>query len=436
MGRFFATTLAQIVGIIATSSALTFLLFIAMMYYPGAPPNPPWPWQATYRIADFVELIRNVPEAERPTLINSVLPPVMSARLTSVPTACSMLTLDTRDLEAALKTELPELPELTARACVSADPNAQIQVLAPLGQQMLDIRIGKVGRSPPRITFPFVGALVFLFVGVAVMSTWAVSRVIRPLRRLSDTVDAFGQDIAVSPLDEEGPLEIRRAARAFNLMQQRIARSMQDRTRMLAAISHDLRTPLTRMRLQLDIGPREIARDKLRRDVDLMQSMVTSALGFLSGSFEREEEEWVDLAALLSTLCDEYEETGAAVSYQGPAQIRFFCRPNALNRALVNLVENGLHFGTTVLVTAAIETEIIRIDVADDGPGIPQERREDVTSPFVRLDPARQSRPGSVGLGLSIVKEIVEGHGGALELGDNHPTGLVARMEFRRPAAV
>jgi signal transduction histidine kinase len=262
------------------------------------------------------------------------------------------------------------------------------------------------------------------------MSAWAVSRVIGPLRRLSAKADAFGRDIAVVPLEEEGPLEIRRAARAFNLMQERVTRSIRDRTRMLAAISHDLRTPLTRMRLQLETEQTDLMRAKLLRDVGLMQSMVTSALAFLSGSVDEEEQEWLDIGALLSTLCDEYEETGASVSYEGPEQMPLFCRPNAINRALTNLIENAIHFGETIFVAASVEACTIVIDVADDGPGIPQDRLRDVVEPFVRLDPSRSSRPGSVGLGLSIVKEIVEAHGGTLELIDRLPTGLIARVIF------
>ena len=215
-------------------------------------------------------------------------------------------------------------------------------------------------------------------------------------------------------------------------MQRRVTRSIEDRTRALAAISHDLRTPLTRMRLQLETSSTDLARGKLLRDVGLMQSMVTSALAFLSGSFSQEQRERLDLGALLATLCDEYEEAGASIRYEGPEQISFYCRPSAVSRALANLMENAIHYGETVLVTASTEGGTIAIDVADDGPGIPKERLQDVVEPFVRLDPSRSKRPGSVGLGLSIVKDVVETHGGTLEVIDNQPTGLIARIVFPR----
>ena len=163
-----------------------------------------------------------------------------------------------------------------------------------------------------------------------------------------------------------------------------------------------------------------------------MQSMVTSALAYLSGAFEEEEKEWLDLGALLATIPDEYEESGATVSYEGPEQIRFFCRPNAINRALSNLVENGVQFAGNVRITAAAEDGFITIEVSDDGPGIPRDRLQEVVEPFVRLDRSRSARPGSVGLGLSIVKEIVDSHGGILELVDSSAERPHCQTEISR----
>jgi signal transduction histidine kinase len=267
------------------------------------------------------------------------------------------------------------------------------------------------------------------------MSAWAAWRVVGPLRRLSAKADAFGRNMSVSPMDEEGPLEIRRAARAFNLMQERITRSMHDRTRMLAAISHDLRTPLTRMRLQLETRQTEDVRGKLLRDVRLMQSMVTTAANFLSRGFEEEEKEWLDLGVLLEALADEYQESGANVSCEDLPQIKFFCRPNAITRALTNLIDNSVYFGEKIVIAAWCSDGAIAIEIADDGPGIPVDRLTDVVKPFVRLDPSRSGRPGSVGLGLSIVKEIVEAHQGSLELAQRQPKGLLARVWFPEQTA-
>lgn len=430
MLRVFTTTLGQILAIIAISSALTFLLFIVFLFYSGKPPNPPWPWQSAYRIISIVEVLERTPKDTHQLFIEAAQRPDMRLRLTQAPVPCPILTLDTHDLEAVLQAELQTLPNVTVRSC---EEDGAIQTLIPLGDRTLEVRSDKLERSPPRITFPLLSALLFACVGVVAMSAWAVWRVIGPLRRLSEQADAFGRDIALSPIAEEGPLEIRRAARAFNLMQERITRSMEDRTRMLAAISHDLRTPLTRMRLHLDTNEPAIARAKLLRDLGLMQSMVSSALAYLSAGFDAEDKEWLDLGALLSTLCDEYEESGAHVRYEGPRQIPFFCRPNAISRALGNLVENAIHFGDHTVISASTPDGRLVIDVADDGPGIPQELRREVVEPFVRLDPSRSNRAGSVGLGLSIVKDVAERHGGTLTLHDRPPHGLIARLTFPYP---
>ena len=434
MRHFFSTTLGQILAIIATSSVITFALFLTLLWalYPGVPRPPPWPWPHAYSIVSLVDTLHALPEGERPLAVAAAQRADMSLRLTQAPAPCETLTADTRDLEVVLLSQLSKIASyVTVRACASGDPERPIQALISLDDQLLDVRMQKASPDASFLTFPFVGAFLFLCVAVAAMSAWAVWRVIRPLRRLSAKVQVFGQNISITPIDEEGPLEIRRAARTFNLMQERITRSINDRTRMLAAISHDLRTPLTRMRLQLETDSEGGARDKLLRDILIMQSMVSSSLAFLSGSFDQEDREWLDLGALLSTLSDEYEERGIPVSYQGPEQIRFRCRPNAIMRAFANLVENGIRFGEAVLIAASVDETTIVIDVADNGPGIPRDRLHDVVEPFVRLDPSRFDIQGSVGLGLSIVKEIVEEHGGALELINGQPSGLIARIVFK-----
>jgi signal transduction histidine kinase len=320
---------------------------------------------------------------------------------------------------------------VSVHSCDASNPNGTIQILVHLSENdpsVLEVRTQRLGPEPPRLRFPFYGAILFMGVGVLAMSVWAVSRVIRPLRRLADKAEAFGREIELAPIEEEGPLEIRRAAHAFNLMQERITRSLHNRTRMLAAVSHDLRTPLTRMRLQLDTNESETVRDKLRKDIDLMQTMVSSALAFLSTGSGDENKEWLDLSALIATICDEYEEAGAAIRYEGPRQIRCFCRPDGMQRVLANLIDNALRFGETVVVVASVRADTILIDVSDDGPGIPETRLRDVLEPFVRLDPSRGAQPGSVGLGLAIVRDIVRAHGGELTLINRRPLGLTARI--------
>ncbi|KVQ43428.1 histidine kinase [Burkholderia cepacia] len=428
MRQVLSTTLGQILIILTCSSMATALLFIALLSH-HAPP-PPWPWQSAYRIASLVESLEAAPESARDSIVAAARQPALTFRLTPAPSVCAGVTPDSQSLQAILNTELSAVADVTVRACTGSQPGASILVRVPLGNRTLEVFTDRNKADPPRYPFPFYAALIFLCMGVAALSTWAISRVIRPLRRLSEQADAFGRAMSVTPIVEEGPLEIRRAAHAFNQMQERITASIQNRTRMLAAISHDLRTPLTRMRLQLEVEQTDSMRDKLIRNIDLMQMMVTSALAFLGSGADREQKEWLDLGALIATLCDEYEEAGTNIRYHGPEQIRFFCRPDSMHRMLTNLIDNAIHFGRHVAVAAAVDGANVRIEVVDDGPGIPEDRLRDVIEPFVRLDLARNERPGSVGLGLSIVREIVQMHGGTFVLVNRKPTGLIARIEF------
>ncbi|WP_400771066.1 ATP-binding protein [Methylosinus sporium] len=433
MRRFFATTLGQIASIIALSSATTILLFILLLsIFDPTPPPPPWPWPTAYRIATFVETMRSAPDEARAAIAAGARRSDFSIEMTQTPRPCDGLGQDAQKLRSALQSKFGDvMGTFTVRSCSSDVPATDIQVLLPLEGRMLEVLTGDPKADQFfKLTLPLMSTLSFLCVAVAAMSGWAVWRVTGPLRRLAHKADAFGRDIVMESIDEEGPIEIRRVARAFNLMQERITRSLRERTRVLAAVSHDLRTPLTRMRLQLQAGQAENVTAKLLRDIDLMHSMVTSAVSFLSGAFHEEEKEWLDLGALLSTLCDEFEETGANIQYEGREGIPFFCRPNAIHRAVTNLIDNGLHFGGRVIVSASIERGRVVIDVADDGPGVPMHRIEDVLQPFVRLDASRSSRSGSVGLGLSIVKEIVEAHQGQIELRQREPNGLIARIVF------
>jgi signal transduction histidine kinase len=158
--------------------------------------------------------------------------------------------------------------------------------------------------------------------------------------------------------------------------------------------------------------------------------MVTSALMFISSNSSVEKKEWLDIGALLSTLCDDYEDSGARISYDGPDHIPLLCRPDAIERVMTNLIENALRYGDLVAVTASVRSTHIVIDVTDDGPGIPEAKLGEVIEPFVRLDPSRADWSGSIGLGLSIVAGIVSAHGGKLTLFNRQPSGLTARVEF------
>lgn len=429
MRRFLTTTLGQIVAIIASSMLATTLLLMALVYLQNMQAGAPWPWASAHRIVSLVDLLQGVPQDKlrKVTLLASAQRPNMQVTVQDGFVACEGSSPEAFVLGVALRSELPHLTGLSVHACDDADLASNIQVLVPIGRHVLEVRTGTLGYHPFRFGSPAFGAALFLFVSVVAMSLWAIWRVIHPLRRLSEKVEQFARDASPAPITEEGPSEIRSVARAFNSMQDRITGLIEARTRMLAAVSHDLRTPLTRMRLQLEL-PQGIDRQKLRRNIDEMQAMVSSALAFLGGARDSEAREWIDLDALLATLCDEYEATGASIAYEGPGHIRLLCQPNAIQRALGNLIDNAIDHGSMVEVRAWLDAEAIVVEVADDGPGIPDQRLQEVLEPFVRLDSSRRQRNGSIGLGLAIVDETAKAHGGRLVLANRETGGLLARM--------
>ena len=278
--------------------------------------------------------------------------------------------------------------------------------------------------SPP-VLFP----LIFLIASIILLSIWAARRLAAPLARFAAAVDRFSGAGIESPVREEGPSELRQAARAFNRMRGRIIRLIEDRTTTLIAISHDLRTPLTRLRLRTEEIPSSAEKARMLEDLEMMDSMIGSAVAYLREGSGLEASEMADLPSIIETICDQFTDTGYTVAYEGPQRFAMLCKPQSLGRAIANLIENATKFGTTVTARLTISPESIAIDVEDDGPGIADEEKRRVMEPFYRSHPARQAT-GGFGLGLAIVLAVAETHGGTLTLLDRHPRGLCARMSF------
>ena len=252
---------------------------------------------------------------------------------------------------------------------------------------------------------------------------------IRPIRRLAEAADAFGKGREGPDFKPAGSTEVRQAAAAFILMRERVRRFLTQRTEMLAGVSHDLRTPLTRMKLELAMlgdGPEVIG---LKTDVSEMERMVDSYLAFARGE-GGEKPITTDLGALLAELAQAARRAGHAVGLDTEGDLMVSIRPEAFKRCLDNLIANATRHGTRVTVAAARRGRQIEILVDDDGPGIPAERREQVFKAFVRLDPSRNPSTGGVGLGLTIARDIVLGHGGELTLIDSPDGGLRARIKL------
>jgi len=262
-------------------------------------------------------------------------------------------------------------------------------------------------------------AVVSVAVTAVVLSVFGIivaRGIARPMRRLAVAAEALGRGESVAPLPEAGPDDIRNTAEAFNRMQERLQRFVEDRTRMLAAIGHDLRTPLTSLRLRAEFVADAEEREKMLATIAEVQKMTEATLAFAREEATAEGTRTVDLPALVESLCDDLAELGRDVTFQEGPKISYRCRPDALRRAVRNLVENAVRYGERARVHVARSGDGVEIVIEDDGPGIPDDAAEQVFAPFFRSSsPEARRRPGT-GLGLAIIERVVTGHDGRVEV--------------------
>jgi signal transduction histidine kinase len=278
------------------------------------------------------------------------------------------------------------------------------------------------------------GSIAVLLVAVIVVSLIAVRWATRPLKTLADAADELGRNINRPPLAESGPAEVARAARAFNTMQSRLATWLRERTQVLAAMSHDLKTPITRLRLRAELLDDAQLRTKFGNDLQEMEAMVTSALDFLRGTDNGESLRPVDVNALLESLQSDLRETGGVVDIEGRAAAPYPGRSQALKRCLANLLENAIKYGKSAQVVVDDDNGRLQIRILDQGPGLPPEQLEKVFEPFYRVEGSRNRDTGGTGLGLAIAKNVAELHGGGIELRNRPEGGLEAVLGLpRRP---
>lgn len=318
-------------------------------------------------------------------------------------------------------------------------PARLTRLLAPPHDIIVDARLDdgtnvrlEYAFGPPPHDWPFqmLVTLMVLVTATIVVALLAVRLVIRPLHTLAEAAEALGADINRPPLPETGPTEVRRAAQAFNTMQGRLRRFIEDRTRMLAAVSHDLRTPITRMLLRSEALNDAALREKFQQDLLEMESMVNAALNYMRGIDAREISQRVDLMALIDTVQADAEEIGKPVVTRQRLDVILECRPMALKRALDNLIDNAVKYGGRADIYVEDRGSHINIRISDAGPGIPESELERVFEPFFRLDPSRNLAQGGAGLGLSIARNIVRAHGGELILRNRPTGGLDATMSL------
>lgn len=284
-------------------------------------------------------------------------------------------------------------------------------------------------------------ALSIILVAMLVVSVYAIRWVTKPLSEFAAAARSFGRSSAEErALKVDGPREIAQVAQALNDMRKRVRSLVDERTRMLAAISHDLRTPLTRLRLRLERVSQVAERRSMLNDISTIDAMIRETLSYLRDGGSLEATALVDLPSLLQTICGEFNDIGHEVLYSGPSRFAFACQSRSLTRAVTNIIENGIKHGSLVtVVLGQAQSADAHIEISDNGPGIPPELLEKVFEPFFKADPARSPLAGrGFGLGLSIARDIIERHGGSIDLLNGSPRGLTVRMTLKgaQPAAV
>ena len=286
--------------------------------------------------------------------------------------------------------------------------------------------------TPPLLN-PRTNTLIFAAIGAVALLIWATRVLSTRLRNFAQAVADYSPDGDHDPLPETGPAELRTVAAALNRMRDRIDTLVKNRTIMLTAVGHDLRTPVTRMRLRAEFIADDNIRAAILRDLSQMTDMIDAVLSLLRDPASLPPPERIDVATFLQTLSDDFADTGEQVEYRGPTHVTSQVREDALRRAITNLVENALHFGTRCRITLSplVDGPLV-IDVEDNGPGIPPDQRDQMLQPFMRGDSARGDSHEGFGLGLAIAAAIARGHKGTLTLDESDLGGLRATITLPR----
>jgi signal transduction histidine kinase len=324
--------------------------------------------------------------------------------------------------------ELNTLPDFPATG-----PASFYDVRVPFADgTILKIRLQLVDRAIPSPMYHIYFYPLLLLVAL-IVGSWVMARGITvPLSRLSSAADALGRGLPQAPLAEEGPRELRRAAHAFNSMQDRLRRYLDSRTRVVAAMSHDLRTPITRMLLRVEAVSESAVQLKLTQDLEEMQLLVQGALDMLQGLESNEPIRPINIDALLIALRDDYHDLGFPVTLRGSIREPLSARPQAWRRLLTNLLDNCRKFASRAWLEVEEHTHNVIFRVKDDGPGIPEELLERVLEPYFRVEGSRSKATGGIGLGLSIARDIAQAHGGELLLRNLTQGGLEAIVSVPR----
>lgn len=415
-----------VVLLIASLIASHAVLMVSFIYHRHDEPYQHFPDQLT----TLMELISASPADRREDLvasINRAFPRFELELVPNVPTAATPASSDYAvEVFAHLMGPNYRVIELASGPSLSPTAGQRVAVGLRDGQFVS----AQLAPPPPPPWFgPMTITLIVLLISMPLLGVWAALALTGPLRRFASAAENFDPNGEIAPVPERGPQEVRIAARALNQMRERIKALVDDRTRMLAAVSHDLRTPITRLRLQCEFVDDESTRAKMLGELAHMESMVESVLHFLRNSRTRRQAIALDLATSLQAICDQFVDTGREVGYHGPDHAVIHAHPEDLHRALTNLIDNAVLHGGKADVKLTLTKPTLTIAIEDDGPGIPDAHKQAMFEPFVRGDTARgMNDKTGFGLGLSIARAVIEAHRGSLTLLDREPHGLVAQV--------
>ena len=445
MRLFYPDTIAARIGAtIVVSLAAMAAISSVLIYLEGASNGGTAESLAQGRIVNAVQILNASPKGERAAMAAALNTPAIGVVLRDTPAIekgdeIGFGAHKLGHLLLATVADLREVPSIADRSALTeaTDPFAReapahpgdllVQVALRQDQwALLNVSAANFRGSWQR--FAVRVGIWFLVIGL--LSVVAARRLAEPIDDFARAAEQLGTGQDVSPLAERGPRELRVATRAFNQMQERLRRFLEDRTRMLAAISHDLRTPLARLRLRAEFIEDEDQRAETRADLDAMSQMIRATLDFARDDAQREQANLVDLGVLVADICDDIAELGGDVSLADASHISARCRPTAIRRAVANLVENAVKYGGGARVELVREANGVVIVVDDHGPGIPVDEQERVFAPFYRLEQSRNRDTGGVGLGLAVSRNIAREHGGDVKLSNRTPSGLRARLEL------
>jgi signal transduction histidine kinase len=281
-------------------------------------------------------------------------------------------------------------------------------------------------------SYQYLISMLIMALFIVAISIWAVRRMTAPLATVAQAADRLGRDVNAPPLALSGTVEMKQAASAFNAMQTKLRALIENRTRMLAALSHDLRTPLTLLRLRAENVENAEERDKMLATIAEMDAMIGATLKYAREQAADEPRRATDVTALVQSVTDDMADAGLDVTMTPAQPVSIECQPAALKRALTNLIENAVKYGERARVSLSTSPQTIEIAVEDDGPGIPEDQLTKVFEPFYRVEESRSRDTGGVGLGLAIALAVVSAQNGTLNLTNRTPTGLRALITLPR----